>query len=168
MCCGWCDLWSRIGTELVTVGDHEGSALSPRVLIVDDEVLLLRTLSNALREGGFDVLVASSAEEAERELSAAEPVDLLVLDVKLPGKSGLDLLRERRDAGFRGKAVVMTAFDSPDSERVCRSLVVDHYLRKPFDLEQLLELVRALTANGGQAGKSGENRASSRGSSAST
>ncbi|HEX9156892.1 MAG TPA: response regulator [Syntrophales bacterium] len=111
---------------------------------MDDEVLLLRTLSNALREDGFEVLAASSAEDAERQMTAAGTVDVLVLDVKLPGKSGLDLLRERRDAGFRGRAVIMTAFDSPDSERVCRSLSVDHYLRKPFDLEKLLSLVRTL------------------------
>ena len=123
--------------------------MSPRILIVDDEVLLLRTLSNALREGGFEVLVASSAEEAERKLENGEPVDLLVLDVKLPGKSGLDLLGDRRAAGFEGKVVVMTAFDNPDSERVCRSLSVDHYLRKPFDLEKLLDLVHSLTAEAG-------------------
>ncbi len=120
--------------------------MTPRVLLVDDEVLLLRTLSNALREDGFDVLAASSAEEAERQMAAAGTVDVLVLDVKLPGKSGLELLRERRGAGFRGRAVVMTAFDSPDSERVCRALSVDHYLRKPFDLEKLLNLVRALAS----------------------
>ncbi len=132
--------------------------VSSRILLVDDEVLLLRTLSNALREGGFDVLVAYSAEEAERKLKIAEPVDLLVLDVKLPGKSGLDLLRERRGAGFEGKAVVMTAFDSPDSERVCRALSVDHYLRKPFDLEKLLGLVRSLTNE--QPSRSGTRKSS--------
>lgn len=118
--------------------------VTPRVLLVDDEVLLLRTLSSALREDGFDVLAASSAEDAERQLEKAEPVDIFVLDVKLPGRSGLDLLRERREAGFMGRAVVMTAFDNPDSERVCRALSVDHYLRKPFDLEKLLQLVRGL------------------------
>ncbi|MFB3909895.1 MAG: response regulator [Candidatus Eisenbacteria bacterium] len=123
--------------------------LAPRILLVDDEVLLLRTLSSALREDGFDVLAASSAEDAERQLGEAGGVDLLVLDVKLPGKSGLDLLRERRDAGFRGRAVVMTAFDSPDTERVCRALAVDHYMRKPFDLERMLGVVRGLAGGAG-------------------
>ena len=121
--------------------------VGPRVLLVDDEVLLLRTLSTALRESGFEVLSASSAEDAERLLAASDPVDILVLDVKLPGRSGLDFLRERREADYKGRAVVMTAFDNPDSERVCQALSVDHYLRKPFDLEKLLQLVRSL-ANG--------------------
>ena len=96
------------------------------------------------------MLAASSAEEAETKLSSAEPVDLLVLDVKLPGKSGLELLREQREKGFKGKAVVMTAFDNPDSERLCRTLSVDHYIRKPFDLEKLLDLVRSVTADAGE------------------
>jgi two-component system response regulator (stage 0 sporulation protein F) len=123
--------------------------VSPKVLILDDEVLLLRTLSNALREHGFDVLAAPSAEAAERDLEKADRMDLFVLDVKLPGKSGLDFLREQRAKGYDGAVVVMTAFDNPDSERVCRSLNVDHYLRKPFDLEKLLDLVRTLAGGAG-------------------
>jgi DNA-binding response OmpR family regulator len=118
---------------------------------VDDELLLLRTLSSALREDGFDVLAAPSAEDAEQQLRTKDAVDLVVLDVKLPGKSGLDLLRGLREGGFQGRAVVMTAFDNPDSERACRALNVDRYLRKPFDLTQMLELVRSLA--GGAAGR---------------
>ncbi len=139
----------RYGTQLVYAVIREVSKVTPRILLVDDEVLLLRTLSNALREDGFDVLAASSAEDAERQMAKVEAVDVLVLDVKLPGKSGLDLLRERRDAGFQGRAVVMTAFDNPDSERVCRALSVDHYLRKPFDLGRMLDLVRELAGGAG-------------------
>jgi len=127
--------------------------LNPRVLLVDDEVLLLRTLSAALREEGFDVLAASSAEEAELRVTDIESMEVLVLDVKLPGKSGLDLLRGFREAGFAGRAVVMTAFDSPDSERVCRALSVDHYLRKPFDLSVMLALVRQLASGAGDRTK---------------
>jgi DNA-binding response OmpR family regulator len=140
--------------------DHEVSVVNPRVLLVDDEVLLLRTLSSALREDGFEVLAASSAEDAERQLATADPVDIFVLDVKLPGRSGLDLLRERREAGFKGRVVVMTAFDNPDSERVCRALSVDHYLRKPFDLEKLLQLVRGLANGAGNRATRAEGGAS--------
>jgi len=131
------------------MGDRGVSKVSPRILLVDDEVLLLRTLSNALREDGFDVLSASSAEDAAKQLGGGVAVDVVVLDVKLPGKSGLELLREFRSAGFHGRAVVMTAFDSPESERVCRSLSVDRYLRKPFDLARMLDLVRELASGAG-------------------
>lgn len=118
--------------------------VTPRILLVDDEALLLRTLSSALREIGFDVLAASSTEDAKRQLEQSGPVDILLLDLNLPGRSGLDLLRDRHESGFDGRSVVMTAFDHPDSERDCRALSVDHYLRKPFDLEKLLDLVRSL------------------------
>lgn len=118
--------------------------MNPRVLLVDDEVLLLRTLLSAFREEGFDVLGASSAEEARECVPDVAAMDVLVLDVKLPGESGLDLLRVFREAGYAGRVVVMTAFEGPDSERVCRALSVDHFLRKPFDLSEMLTLVRRL------------------------
>ena len=95
------------------------------------------------------MLAAASAEEAEQRVPDVRSVEVLVLDVKLPGKSGLDLLRTFREAGFVGRAVVMTAYDSPDSERVCRALSVDHYLRKPFDLSELLTLVRRFASGAG-------------------
>lgn len=125
--------------------------MSSKILLVDDEPLLLRTLSNALREQGFQVFAHSNAEDAEHQMGKGERVELVVLDVKLPGKSGLDLLRGLREAGFQGRAIVMTAFDNPDSERACRALSVDRYLRKPFDLVQMLDLVRDLV--GGAAGR---------------
>ena len=119
--------------------------MAATVLIVDDETLLLRTLSNALRDVGYEVLSASSAEGGEALLeSRTGSVDLMLLDVKLPGRSGLDLLEQQRRQGYVGSAIVMTAFDSPDSEGRCRQLSVDRYLRKPFDLEAMLGLIHDL------------------------
>lgn len=121
-----------------------------KVLIVDDETLLLRTLSNALRDAGYQVLPAGTAGDGEALLDGQSgDVDLMVLDVKLPDRSGLDLLQSQRDRGYSGRVIVMTAFDSPDSERRCRQLSVDHYLRKPFDLEVMLGLIRGLLGGSG-------------------
>lgn len=115
------------------------------VLIVDDETLLLRTLSNALRDAGFQVLSAGSAGDGASLIERrGGNVDLMVLDVKLPDRSGLDLLEDQRGRGYAGPVIVMTAFDNPESERRCRQLSVDHYLRKPFDLETMLGLIRGL------------------------
>lgn len=128
------------------------------VLIVDDETLLLRTLSNALRETGCEVLSAGSAEAGEALLEGRlGSVDLMVLDVKLPARSGLDLLESQRKRGYAGPAIVMTAFDNPDSESRCRRLAVDRYLRKPFDLETMLGLIRSLTGDGGIGSGTGAN-----------
>jgi DNA-binding response OmpR family regulator len=120
------------------------------VLIVDDETLLLRTLSNALRDAGYQVFPAGTAGDAEALLSGnGGKVDLMVLDVKLPDRSGLDLLEGQRKGGYDGRVIVMTAFDNPESERRCRQLSVDHYLRKPFDLETMLGLIRGLLGGSG-------------------
>jgi DNA-binding response OmpR family regulator len=120
------------------------------ILIVDDETLLLRTLSNALRDAGYQVLPAGTAGDGEALLETrGGKVDLMVLDVKLPDRSGLDLLEGQRGRGYEGRVIVMTAFDNPESERRCRQLSVDHYLRKPFDLEAMLGLIRGLLGGSG-------------------
>ena len=124
--------------------------MAQTILIVDDETLLLRTLSNALRDAGYQVLPAGTAGDGEALLESREgKVDLMVLDVKLPDRSGLDLLEGQRGRGYAGRAIVMTAFDNPESERRCRQLSVDHYLRKPFDLEAMLGLIRGLLGGSG-------------------
>ncbi len=127
------------------------------VLIVDDETLLLRTLSNALRDAGYQVLSAGSAGDGDALMTrGGDDVDLMVLDVKLPDRSGLDLLQAQRDRGYSGQVIVMTAFDNPESERRCRQLSVDHYLRKPFDLETMLGLIRGLLGGSGSGSGDGE------------
>lgn len=128
----------------------EAVEVAYRILIVDDETLLLRTLSNALRDAGYEVLSAGTAGDGETLLQGLDAdVDLMVLDVKLPDRSGLDLLQVQRERGYPGRVIVMTAFDQPESERRCRQLSVDHYLRKPFDLEVMLGLIRSLLGGSG-------------------
>jgi DNA-binding response OmpR family regulator len=130
--------------------------VAQKVLIVDDETLLLRTLSNALRDAGYEVFPAGTAGDGEALLKGpGAEVDLMVLDVKLPDRSGLDLLQGQRERGYDGRVIVMTAFDSPESERRCRQLSVDHYLRKPFDLEAMLGLIRGLLGGSGSSAAAG-------------
>ena len=124
--------------------------MTPTVFIMDDENLLLRTLSNALRDQDFRVLSAQRVAEGKAVLDAdGADVELMVLDVKLPDGSGLDLLEGQRKLGYSGPVIVMTAFDNPESERRCRQLAVDHYIRKPFDLGEILGLVQELTRGNG-------------------
>ncbi len=130
--------------------------MAQKVLIVDDETLLLRTLSSALRDAGYEVLPAGTAGDGEALLKGqGGDVDLMVLDVKLPDRSGLDLLQGQRDQGYTGRVIVMTAFDNPESERRCRQLSVDHYLRKPFDLDAMLGLIRGLLGGSGSSAAAG-------------
>ncbi|MCA9754217.1 MAG: response regulator [Candidatus Eisenbacteria bacterium] len=124
--------------------------MNSTVFILDDETLLLRTLSNALRDEDFRVLSAQRVTDGREVLAMdGEDVELMVLDVKLPDGSGLDLLEQQRKSGYSGPVIVMTAFDNPESERRCRQLSVDHYIRKPFDLGEILGLVQELTRGNG-------------------
>jgi CheY-like chemotaxis protein len=120
-----------------------------KVLIVDDEVLLVRTLSRAFREEGYSVVAAGSAEEATVAYEANAPFDLFLLDNRLPGKSGLDFL-EGLGTLPETRVVLMTAYDTEETHRRSTRLGVDLYLRKPFDLASLLSQAGELLEKGAE------------------
>jgi len=115
------------------------------VLIIEDEPLIARTLSNALKEAGFDTRTAGSAEAAEKTLFAASSsVDLIILDNRLPKGSGLGLLKRLRAKNLNVKLILMTAFDSPEVKAEARQLGVHRYFKKPFDLGSMIAEVEDL------------------------
>jgi DNA-binding response OmpR family regulator len=118
--------------------------LSQSVLIVDDEQLLARTLSSVLAEAGYRIAVAGSAEQAESQMLGGASFDLVVLDQRLPSRSGIDLVERMRERTVRSKVILMTAYETPDIKVRAERLEVDRYLRKPFDLTALVEEVRSL------------------------
>lgn len=113
------------------------------VLIVEDEKLLARTLSRAMKEAGYRTVTVGSAEQAEKQLSGSQ-FDLLVLDNRLPRQSGIQLLSRVRESDQNVKVILMTAFDSRDVKSEAKKLKVDRYLKKPFDLENMLAHVTDL------------------------
>jgi DNA-binding response OmpR family regulator len=113
------------------------------VLIVEDEKLLARTLSRAMKEAGYRTITVGTAEQAEKQLGASR-FDLMVLDNRLPRLSGIELLSKVRDENQEMKVILMTAFDSRDVKTDARRLKVDRYLKKPFDLERMLAHVTEL------------------------
>src|SRR5881628_3356493 len=119
------------------------------VLIVDDEPGMRAGLSEVLGRGGFAVEQASSAEEALARLG--EPgrqggLDLLVTDLRLPGMSGLELIRAARQAGSQMPAIVITAHGTVEDAVAAMKLGAFDFLTKPFSPADLLHLAeRALT-----------------------
>jgi DNA-binding response OmpR family regulator len=111
---------------------------------VDDEQLLVRTLSSVLSEYGYRITVAGSAEEAAPRIFGQERFDLILLDNRLPGESGIDLMQRIREQAVRSKVILMTAYGTAEVRRQVERLEVDHYLTKPFDLGVVVEEVRAL------------------------
>jgi DNA-binding response OmpR family regulator len=120
--------------------------MKPRILLVEDEAHLARGLCFNLEAEGFTVEVFETAEMAAIRLAdrAAARADLLVLDVMLPGMSGLDLLRALRDAGEDLPVLLLTARDAEHEIVEGLDAGADDYLTKPFSLAVLLARVRRL------------------------
>jgi DNA-binding response OmpR family regulator len=133
--------WPRIGAQ-------GRCGLTKSVLIVDDEKLLVRTLSNALKEAGYKITVAGSAEQADKYVFGDPPFDLILLDNRLPKESGMDVVKRVRDRGVKSKVILMTAYETPDVKSEAKRLKVERYLKKPFDLTVLLEEIHSLIGNG--------------------
>ena len=113
------------------------------ILLVDDEERLLKTLGRALRDDGHDVVTARSATEAERRL-AERGFDLLVIDNRMPGRTGLQLVRDLALApeGERPQIVMMTAHATVENAIEAMKLGAFDYLQKPFEVDELLVVAR--------------------------
>jgi two-component system response regulator PilR (NtrC family) len=112
-----------------------------RVLIVDDEEVLRDVLEVVLRREGFDVVLAASGEEALNVLDTDSDVDLVILDVMLPGISGIDTLRAVRISNPNLPVVVITAFSSIDGAIEAMKHGAFHYIPKPFKNEEVVHTV---------------------------
>jgi DNA-binding response OmpR family regulator len=119
-----------------------------KLLVVDDDRMLLALIRQSLVEDGFAVDIASDGEQAEA-LVFINDYDGIVLDLVLPRKSGLQLLQQMRREGRTTPTLVLTGRRS--KQDVVRGLDfgADDYLTKPFDLDELKARVRALVRRGG-------------------
>jgi two-component system copper resistance phosphate regulon response regulator CusR len=100
-------------------------------------------VKRGLEEHRWAVDLATDGEEGERRASS-EAYDLIVLDMRLPGKSGLDVLRSLRAKGFERPVLVLTAQDAVDAKVATLRAGADDYVTKPFAFEELLARVEAL------------------------
>ncbi len=119
--------------------------MSKSVLIVDDETLLCRTLANAVRDAGHQAVTADSAEAAMLLLFPTHCFDVVVLDHRLPGRTGLDLLERMREEGQATPAVLMTAYETASMRSRAFDLAVAGFFRKPFNLAELLDCIGQVT-----------------------
>jgi len=114
-----------------------------KVLVVDDEPAVRQALERALRIERYDVRLACDGVEALDAL-AAEPVDVVVLDVAMPRLGGLEVARRLRSSGDRTPVLMLTARDEVDDRVAGLDAGADDYLVKPFALRELQARLRAL------------------------
>jgi two-component system response regulator MprA len=114
-----------------------------RVLVVDDDSAVRRSLSTALGRDGYEVLAADGGNAALAHLVAAS-VDAIVLDVAMPEPNGLEVCRRLRSRGDRTPILMLTARDLVDDRVAGLDAGADDYLVKPFALAELRARLRAL------------------------
>ncbi len=114
-----------------------------RLLVVEDDRMIGESVRTALRQEGYAVDWVRDGTDGDAALQA-ERYDLVLLDLGLPGKGGLDLLKTARARGDAMPVLVMTARDAIGDRVAGLDAGADDYLVKPFDLDELLARVRAL------------------------
>jgi len=117
--------------------------MNERILLVEDEQALRMMLTDRLRSEGYEV---DSAPDGDRGLKKAteEPFDLVILDVMLPRKSGLNVCREMRALGMAVPVLMLTARNQTVDKVMGFKIGGDDYLSKPFDTEELMARIEAL------------------------
>jgi DNA-binding response OmpR family regulator len=121
---------------------HRGP-MAATILIVEDEFAVARGIQYALQQEGYTVTVARSGEEG-LEVAGAQAPDLVVLDVRLPGMDGFEVLRRLRAQGSKAPVLVLTARDDEVDKVIGLELGADDYLTKPFGLRELMSRIKAL------------------------
>jgi len=118
-----------------------------RILVVEDERKLAQVLASALHAQHYDVVVAPTGEDGFFRANA-EAFDLVVLDLMLPGRGGLEILETLRKRHVQTPVLILTARDGVEDRVLGLDLGADDYLVKPFALPELLARIRALLRRG--------------------
>ncbi len=123
----------------------------PAVLVVDDEEYILYGLRKALSRRGWEVLEASSVDEARRIFNM-RPVEVVLTDIRMEGESGLMFLQEVKATRPETRVVVMTARGSEEMEKEVLALGAEAYVEKPFDLNYLDSVLKKVLKSRGFKG----------------
>ena len=119
---------------------------SARILLIDDNALTRSVLRNILREGGYQMVREASEAEAGLALMRHFLPDVICLDVNMPGKSGIELLRELKTEKPQTPVLMITASSQPETVEACARAGADGYLIKPFSTETLVKTIEAALA----------------------
>jgi len=117
--------------------------MTRKILIADDEPSVREAVGYALSQEGFEVTIAEDGDDADSKLQGEIEFDLLILDIMMPGRSGLDVCREVRSRS-PVPIILLTAKDEEVDKVVGLEVGADDYVTKPFSVRELIGRVRAL------------------------
>jgi two-component system, OmpR family, response regulator len=115
-----------------------------KILVIEDDPTVGQFVKRGLEEQRWGVDLVANGEEGER-MAASDAYDLVILDMRLPGKSGIQVLHALRARGFERPVLVLTAQDAVDAKVQTLRAGADDYVTKPFAFEELLARVEALS-----------------------
>jgi two-component system response regulator AtoC len=115
--------------------------IAQRILIVDDEPVLCNSLKIGLEDEGYHVQIANTGEEAMEELPGFDP-GVILLDLRLPGMDGIQVLKKIRDLNQGTHTIMITAYGDTQTTVEAIKLGAYDFINKPFELEELKELIR--------------------------
>lgn len=125
-----------------------------RIVVLEDEVEVGTLLRDVLISAGYEVTSLSHPSQVERELLATRP-DLFVIDIMLPGISGIDVAEDLRRSRFGQVPIIAMSASTLRSHMAERCSVFDATIRKPFDVDELLDLVTRCLSSDGKARAAG-------------
>lgn len=112
------------------------------ILVVDDDINLGTVLSQELSEIGYTTKYVDNADDALIYLESGNVVDLILLDLKMPGKDGFYVLKEIKENNINVKVVVLTAYADVKSAIDSARLGASDFISKPYDLDELIITIR--------------------------
>ena len=118
----------------------------PRILVIDDEELLIRSMTLLMEKNGFQVYTAKNASDAEVMIDE-ENFDLIICDIRMPGKNGVEVIKSIQDLLIAKKkqkvpVIFITGFADEKIEREAKMLKPVGYLMKPFGIQELMEVIK--------------------------
>ncbi len=117
---------------------------NPRILVIDDDESVREVVEYALKERGYDVVLADDGAEGLFRLERDAP-DLIILDMVMPRRSGLSVLEQLRNwKGHSPRIIVMSANDQPKQREYAFACGADAFLSKPADIDEIADQVEAL------------------------
>ena len=119
-----------------------------RILVVDDEQPICELLEEFLSIKGYQVTMAASGEAAISKFEEYRP-QMVLLDIRMPGMSGIDVLRKIREIDRNTGVVMLSAFGDANTIREALQIGADYYMEKPIELQRLAELLETWQANSG-------------------
>ncbi|WP_433755428.1 response regulator transcription factor [Nocardia sp. CA-135398] len=120
-----------------------------RILVIDDEPMIVELLAVSLRFQGFEVVTATSGTDGLDKMRRFRP-DALIVDVMMPGMDGFGLLRRLRADGVEAPVLFLSARDEVDDKLTGLTLGADDYVTKPFSLEEVIARLRAILRRSGK------------------